>query len=238
MNLVSSSHAHPLAWQRLLGTAVPALLLGVGLTLSPIGQASAQTSPPASSTEGAKPGQSKPDAKTETKAETKPVRPTPLARQSTDQLFERLATASTPEEAKGIANLIQRRWARSGSDTADLLMSRAQEALKAGEVALGVEILDRLIAIEPDWAEGWNQRANAFFVLQDPVRSMLDIGEALKREPRHFGALGGLGIILRQQGNDKLALQAYRRVLTLYPQMEGVKEQVESLARDIDGRDI
>jgi tetratricopeptide (TPR) repeat protein len=167
-----------------------------------------------------------------------PVRPIPLARQSTDQLFERLAAAKTPEEAKGVASLIQRRWARSGSDTADLLMSRAQTALKANEHALAIEILDRLIVIEPNWAETWNQRANAFFLMEDPLRALIDISEVLKREPRHFGALAGLASIMRQQGNEKLALEAYRKAYVLYPQMDGLKEQVEGLARRLDGRDI
>jgi len=154
-----------------------------------------------------------------------------------DRLFERLAAAKTAEEAKGIANLIQRRWARSGSDTADLLMTRAQDALKARELPLAIELLDRVIALQPDWAEGWNQRANALFLSGDPIRSMLDIAEALKREPRHYGAMMGLGIILRQQGDDKRAMVAYRRALAVYPQLEAVKDAVEALKVEVDGRD-
>ena len=154
-----------------------------------------------------------------------------------DKLFERLAAAKTAEEAKGITNLIQRRWARSGSDTADLLMTRAQDALKARELPLAIELLDRVITLEPDWAEGWNQRANALFLAGDPIRSMLDIAETLKREPRHYGAMMGLGTILRQQGDDKRAMIAYRRALEVYPQLEGVKDAVESLKLEVDGRD-
>lgn len=154
-----------------------------------------------------------------------------------DRLFERLAVAKTPDEAKGIANLIQRRWARSGSDTADLLMSRAQEAMKAREWPLAIELLDRVITLQPDWAEGWNQRANALLLQGDPIRSMLDIGEALRREPRHFGAMMGLGTILRQQGDDKRAMVAYRRALEVYPLLEPVKDAVESLKIEVDGRD-
>ena len=154
-----------------------------------------------------------------------------------DRLFERLAAAKTPEEAKGIADLIQRRWARSGSDTADLLMTRAQQALKEREFPLAIELLDRVIALEPDWAEGWNQRANALFLLGDPIRSLLDIGETLKREPRHYGAMMGLGSILRQQGDDKRAMLAYRRALAVYPQLEAVKDAVEQLKTEVDGRD-
>jgi len=154
-----------------------------------------------------------------------------------DRLFERLAAAKTAEEAKGIANLIQRRWARSGSDTADLLMTRAQDALKARELPLAIELLDRVISLEPDWAEGWNQRANALFLQGDPIRSMLDIAETLKREPRHYGAMMGLGTILRQQGDDKRAMVAYRRALVVYPQLEAVKDAVEALKLEVDGRD-
>lgn len=154
-----------------------------------------------------------------------------------NRLFERLSAAKTPEEAKGIASLIQRRWARSGSDTADLLMTRAQTALRDKQIELAIELLDRVISLEPDWAEGWNQRANALFIAGDPIRSMLDIGEALKREPRHYGAMMGLGTILRQQGDEKHAMVAYRRALTIYPQMEAIKDAVQSLAAEVDGRD-
>ena len=154
-----------------------------------------------------------------------------------DRLFERLAAAKSPEEAKGIANLIQRRWARSGSDTSDLLMSRAQEAMRAKNIELAIELLDRIVSLAPDWAEGWNQRANALFLAGDPIRSMLDIGEALKREPRHYGAMMGLGTILRQQGDDKKAMVAYRRALEVYPQLEAVKDAVQSLTLEVDGRD-
>lgn len=154
-----------------------------------------------------------------------------------DRLFERLAAAQTPEEAKGIANLIQRRWARSGSDTADLLMRRAQTAMQSKQTELAIELLDRIISLEPDWAEAWNQRANALFIAGDPIRSMFDIGETLKREPRHYGAMMGLGTILRQQGDDKRAMVAYRRALEIYPQLEAVKNAVEALKTEVDGRD-
>lgn len=155
-----------------------------------------------------------------------------------DRLFERLAAAKTPDEAKGIAETIQRRWARSGSDTADLLMTRAQAALREKKTELAIELLDRIIALEPDWAEAWNQRANALYISGDTIRSVLDIGEALKREPRHYGAMIGLGMILRQQGDDKQAMVAYRRALALHPQLETVKRAVESLKYDVDGHEI
>jgi tetratricopeptide (TPR) repeat protein len=170
-----------------------------------------------------------------------PSTPAPAAPRSPaatlDRLFERLAAAKTAEEARGVANLIQRRWARSGSDTADLLMTRAQTALRQKQTEIAIELLDRVVSLEPDWAEGWNQRASALFLAGDPIRSMLDIGEALKREPRHYGAMMGLGTILRQQGDEKRAMVAYRRALEIYPQMEAIRNAVESLKTEVDGRD-
>lgn len=154
-----------------------------------------------------------------------------------ERLFQRLHEAKTQEEAEGVARLIQRRWARSGSDTADLLMARAQQAMKDKQVELGIELLDRIISLQPDWAEAWNQRANALFLAGDSIRSMLDIGEALKREPRHYGAMMGLGVILRQQGDDKAAMVAFRKALEIYPQFDAVKKAVDSLATEVDGRD-
>ena len=116
-------------------------------------------------------------------------------RATLDDLFGRLAGAKDETEAKGVANLIERRWSRSGSDTADLLMTRASEAIQAKEHALGVELLDRVIALKPDWAEAWNRRATAFFLLDDVASSMADLRQVLAREPRHFGAWAGLGHI-------------------------------------------
>jgi tetratricopeptide (TPR) repeat protein len=154
-----------------------------------------------------------------------------------ERLFQRLHDAATQEEAEGVARLIQRRWARSGSDTADLLMTRAQQALKDKQNELAIELLDRVISLQPDWAEAWNQRANALYLMGDAIRSMLDIGETLKREPRHYGAMMGLGMILRQQGDDKAAMKAFRKALEIYPQFDAVKKAVDSLKTDVDGRD-
>ncbi|SIR03289.1 tetratricopeptide repeat protein [Bosea sp. TND4EK4] len=186
----------------------------------------AQPSPPQ------RPGQAVPQDKAENPAA--PQRRPPA---SLETLFQRLHDAKTPEEAKGIATQIQRRWARSGSDTADLLMTRAQEAIRNKQTEIAVELLDRIISLQPDWAEAWNQRANALYIAGDPIRSLYDIGETLRREPRHYGAIMGLGIILKQQGDDKAAMAAFRRALDIYPQFEAVKKAVDSLRYEVDGRE-
>ena len=171
--------------------------------------------------------------KPEPQASNPPAKPSTL-----DDLFARLAAAGDEAEAKGVAALIERRWARSGSDTADLLMSRAGEALTAKDSALAIELLDRVIALRPDWAEAWNRRATAFYLLDDTVNSMADIRQVLAREPRHFGAWAGLGQIYMAGGDKKRGLEAFRKALAIHPHLSPVREAVERMAPEVDGRDI
>ncbi len=154
-----------------------------------------------------------------------------------ERLFTRLKEAKTPQEAKGVASLITRRWARSGSDTVDLLAQRMKEAAQKNDLNLAMEIADRIVVLAPEWAEGWNQRAILFFRLDDPVRAALDLAETLKREPRHFVAMAGLAAMLQNQGKEKGALRAWREALAVYPLLEGAKEAAERLAPKVDGRD-
>src|SRR5918997_5701807 len=175
----------------------------------------------------------------------KPASPLPPGRQADagrratlDDLFNRLADAKDEAEAKGIAGLIERRWSRSGSDTADLLLIRASDAIQAKEFPLAIELLDRVIALQPDWAEAWNRRATAFFLLEDTASAMADLRQVLTREPRHFGAWAGLGHIYNAGGDKARALEAYRKALAINPKMESLRSLVERLAPEIDGRDI
>jgi tetratricopeptide (TPR) repeat protein len=184
------------------------------------------------------PGQGFAEPKLSTEPGAPPKNADAGRRATLDDLFARLAAAQDETEAKGIANLIERRWLRSGSDTADLLMTRATEALNAKEYPLAIELLDRVITLQPDWAEPWNRRATAFFLLDDPASSMADIRQVLTREPRHFGAWAGLGHIYMAGGDKKRALDAYRKALAIYPKLEQVREMLERLAPEVDGRDI
>lgn len=159
-------------------------------------------------------------------------------RGSLDELFGRLAAAKDEAEAKGVANLIERRMARSGSDTADLLMSRAGEALEGKDAALAIELLDRVTQLRPDWAEAWHRRAAAFFVLDDPADALADLHQALSREPRLFGAWVSLGQVHMSGGDKAGALMAFRRALALHPQLPEIKTLVERLSPDIEGRDL
>src|SRR3954470_16994654 len=163
----------------------------------------------------------------------------PARRSATlDELFARLAAAKDETEANGVASLIERRWMRSGSDTADLLLARSGEAIKDKDYPLAIELLDRVIALQPGWAEAWNRRATAFYLLDDPVSAVADLRQALTREPRHFAALAGLGHVYMANGDKTRALDAYRRALAIHPYLDTVRTTVEHLAPEIDGRDL
>ncbi|MDF2116554.1 tetratricopeptide repeat protein [Roseiarcaceae bacterium H3SJ34-1] len=154
------------------------------------------------------------------------------------ELFDRLGKAEDEDEAKGIAGAIERVWLRSGSDTADLLMNRALNATRQREFKLAEELLDKIVIVEPEWAEAWNQRATARFRADDINGAVADLGQALALEPRHFGALTGLGYILYRAGFDRRALDVMRRALAINPKQDDVRKLVEELTQKFDGRDI
>jgi tetratricopeptide (TPR) repeat protein len=155
-----------------------------------------------------------------------------------DRLFEALKLAPDEESAKYFENRIWAIWLNSPSDTANLLMGRVKTAIDAKEYDLAVRLLNAIIDLKPDFTEAWNRRASVFFTKKDFSRSLADIHEVLAREPRHFGALSGLGIILQELGDDKGALEAFRRALAIHPHLERIPELVKQLSDKIEGRDI
>lgn len=155
-----------------------------------------------------------------------------------DELFDKLVKAPDERTARGIAVAIERMWMRSGSDTSDLLMTRAMQAMQAKDYTLTQELLDRVLEILPGWAEAHNKRATAKFLMEDYGGAMEDIAQVLKLEPRHYGALAGAGFILQKTENDKGALQLFRRALELYPIQDEIRKIVEKLGPGVDGQDI
>jgi Flp pilus assembly protein TadD len=154
------------------------------------------------------------------------------------RLFERLAQTENAVEARGVAMLIQRRWMESGSPTADLLMDRAQQAIRARDPALAIELIDRILVLEPGWAEAWNRRAIAFTMLEDPVSAIADIYRTVSLEPRHFTAWAGLGTLLMQAGDERGALESFERALAVHPHLPRIDTIVNRLRRDVDGVEL
>jgi len=160
------------------------------------------------------------------------------AKVNLDRLFEALKIAPDTESAKYIEGRIWALWFASGSDTTNLLMGRVKTATDAKDIDLAIKLLDSIIDIRPDFLEAWNRRATLYYMRKDFGPAIADIQHVLLREPRHFGALSGLGIILQEIGDDKRALDAFRRAVAVHPHLERIPELVKKLSEKIDGRDI
>ncbi|WP_020180606.1 tetratricopeptide repeat protein [Methylopila sp. M107] len=155
-----------------------------------------------------------------------------------DELLGTLAKTEDPRSAKRIAGGVQALWMRSGSDTIDLLTARANEAQRAQKLDMAVKLMDQVVGLKPDFAEGWNRRAVLHFAAKNYDAAMADIHETLIREPRHFGAWLALGRILSDAGFDRQALAAFRKTLEIYPAVEGLKKEVEGLTLKVEGQPI
>ena len=157
---------------------------------------------------------------------------------SLDRLFEALKAAPDDESAKYVENRIWAMWIATDSDTTTLLMGRVKSAVDAKDLDLGIKLLTAVIEIKPDYIEAWNRRATLYYMKRDFDDSLADIHEVLKREPRHFGALSGLGMIMQEVGDDKHALEAFRRALAVHPHLEHIPDLVKQLSDKVEGRDI
>lgn len=154
------------------------------------------------------------------------------------ELYARLATSTDAAETEGLVDLLTQTYAQSGSDTGDLLLSRARKAMGEKEYDAAGEILDATVALLPDWAEGWNARATLRYLDDDFEGSMADIAETLKREPRHLGALMGMSHILEARDKKEEALKVCERVLAIAPHWQTAETTAERLRAAITGQEL
>jgi tetratricopeptide (TPR) repeat protein len=155
-----------------------------------------------------------------------------------DFLFGALKAAPDGDSAKQVENRIWALWLASGSDTANLLMTRAKTAIDSNDLGLAIELLDAILKIKPDYVEAWNRRATIRYMRKEFGESLQDIQQVLRLEPRHFGAMSGLGMILQEFGDDKHALDVFRRALEIHPNLQKIPDMVKTLSEKVEGRDI
>ena len=117
-----------------------------------------------------------------------------------DFLFGALKAAPDEASAKHVEARIWAMWLQTPSDTASLLMTRAKAALDSQNIDVALKLLDAVIKLRPDYIEAWNRRATIYYLKNDYAHSLQDIRQVLAREPRHFGALAGLGMIMQELG--------------------------------------
>ena len=151
-----------------------------------------------------------------------------------DALFARLSQKDAGDWER-VQSEINGIWNESGSASMNLLARRADKAIAAQDYETALVHLDDLVRLAPDFAEGWNKRATVYFIQENYGPSLDDIARTLQLEPRHFGALSGLGIILDRVGDSEGALAAFRRASRLHPNLEGALEGIKKLAREVEG---
>ncbi len=154
-----------------------------------------------------------------------------------DRLYRRLRRASNPDEARPVAEAIEQVWLTSGDENIDFIMQNAIMAMEQEDFVVAEELLDRVIELRPDYAEGWNKRAMVHFMKKEYEKALAKLRHALAIDPRHFQALHGLALVLQEIGDQSCALQAYRVLLHNHPQFPDAREAVRELSREVNGQD-
>jgi tetratricopeptide (TPR) repeat protein len=155
-----------------------------------------------------------------------------------DALFVHLKVATVEEEADAMVAEIWKLWLQSGRPEMDVAMQQAVEFMAQGLPALAMPVLDDIVARAPDWAEGWNKRATVLYLIGEHGRSLADIERVLVLEPRHFGALAGIGLIRIAKGEHRAALAAFRRALGINPFLKERFGLIPALEREVDEKPL
>jgi len=220
-----------------------ALVIAAAPVAAPLA-ALAQSSPPAGNaplverdTKGDSQSERRPAGPRQTPL-TDAAHPDPDRVKRLDALFAALKAAPNKEAAKSIADRIDIALTPSGSDTADLLMARATQALQTKDYDLTIELLDGVLRVAPDHLDAWNKRATVFYLQQDFADALVDLRQVVAREPRHYGAWAGIAIICKEMGDEKHALEAARQALAIYPHLESVEDMEKTLTISVEGRPI
>ena len=154
-----------------------------------------------------------------------------------DTLFTELQDPENAEWKKS-EQKIWAEWSKSGSPAMDHLLRRGQKAMRQGDLKVAIGHFSTVIDHSPEFAEAWNMRATAFYLMQEFGLSVADIQRTLRLNPRHFGAMAGLGTIFDQLDRKKEALAVYRRALEVHPNQDGLKENIERLEDEVKGTSL
>lgn len=177
-----------------------------------------------------------PEARSDARAKP-PARPLTRA-QRLDGLFTALKQAPNAQMAQMIEARLEATLMQSGSDTADLLMSRARGLIETKDYDQSLVLLDSIVELSPGYTEAFAQRATVRFLKKDVFGSLTDLRVVIAREPRHYTALAGLGVMLQDLGEDRRALDALRRAIAINPHLKGIPEIIKRLETKVDGREI
>ena len=148
-------------------------------------------------------------------------------------LFGQLKSAESPQQAVMIETEIWKKWYERDDDNGGERMTTAVEAMNAGRYTIALTALNSLVDEEKDFAEAWNRRATVHYLLGNYEQSLADIEQTLLLEPRHFGALSGIGLIMLQVGDEEKAMHAFEQVLEISPQNMSATNSIRDLEKKL-----
>lgn len=146
-------------------------------------------------------------------------------------LFKFLKSAQHSDQAGLVEDKIWEIWSMTGDPALDRLMVSSSEAMERGDYAAALTAVDQIVQARPDFAEGWNKRATVYYLMGNYEKAIADIDRTLELEPRHFGALSGLGLSNLKLGRDEAAANAFRRLLSIDPLYPNAKRNLK-MAQD------
>ncbi len=153
-------------------------------------------------------------------------------------LFEALRSTEDQQQGRSLTRQIWNIWHDIDDPDVAALLSSGVAMMRAGLHGGALHAFGRVVDMAPDFAEGWNKRATVLYLLGRGDESMADIRRTLELEPRHFGALSGLGLILLERGSYQAALIAFRNAREVNPYMPGVEENIARTLRLIESNTI
>ena len=150
-----------------------------------------------------------------------------------DELFAVLQTSSDPGALSAAHGEIWEIW--TDNNDAELVSMMEQGIVLMGRRRLNeaLNVFDDLVDVAPDYAEAWNKRATVHYLLGNLADSVADVDVTLDLEPRHFGALSGLGQIELLRGDPEAALSAFEAAVQMHPHMPGTRDIIQQLRRNL-----
>ena len=155
-----------------------------------------------------------------------------------ERLFDRLADADGPREGQRIAARIWSIWYQHPNGSVEALLRAGRKALADDDLPGALIAFDDAVRKAPNFAEAWNARATANYMMGNYERSLADIRRTLALEPRHFGALAGRGLCYMKTDQPERAIQAFEDSLEIHPNQPGVRANLKLLRERVEGRSL
>jgi tetratricopeptide (TPR) repeat protein len=155
-----------------------------------------------------------------------------------DALFAKLKAAASNTEAETAERQIWQIWIENRNPELERLMREGIAAMNEDDNDAALDRFSEIVKYDKGFAEAWNKRATVEYEMGDYAASVADIERTLALEPRHFGALSGLGLIYLATDHKAEALKAFRAALAINPRASGLREKVEELEKDVKGSPI